>query len=208
MYERAEMPEGKSEASSRVSRVTSVTPQREWSGGTGVPVTADRIGALQSQVGNRAVAAIVAQRKIEQAVTEDAGSPDPVALLDAAKSSQGEPLKGAELQRAQSFYQNDRLSAVRIHTGPVAQRAVEAFGAKALTFDTHIMLSRAAERDPKTIGHELSHAHMNTIGAVETGREQGHGTPVTEPGQPSELQADRDGAAWEAGESQAPSVVV
>ncbi|MCC4320462.1 MULTISPECIES: eCIS core domain-containing protein [Streptomyces] len=122
-------------------------------------------------------------------------------------SPHSQTLQGAEPQRAQSFYQNPHMSAARIHTGPIAQRAVEAFGAEAVTLGTDVMLSSRAKDNAEVLGHELSHVDTNLRGIIETGKEQGHGTLVTDPGQLSERAAGVDGAAWKAGEEVAPFVL-
>lgn len=113
---------------------------------------------------------------------------------------------GASLHRAQSFYQNESLSAARFYTGPTAQRAVEAFGAEANIVGTRVLLGRRAERDERIIGHELGHVDKNTRGEIETGTDHGAGVAVTDPRQSSERTAETDGAAYAAGASTAPSV--
>ncbi|MGW7274537.1 eCIS core domain-containing protein [Streptomyces sp. NPDC054864] len=113
---------------------------------------------------------------------------------------------GASLHRAQSFYQNESLSAARFYTGPTAQRAVEAFAAEAITVGTHVLLGRRAEHDERIIGHELGHVDKNTRGEIETGTDHGAGVAVTDPRQSSERTAETDGAAYAAGASTAPSV--
>ncbi|WP_371675679.1 DUF4157 domain-containing protein [Streptomyces sp. NBC_01276] len=129
------------------------------------------------------------------------------ALLDAARATPGRALPPSLLAEAGPFFRNDRLSAGRFHDDPVSQRAVEAMGARAMTIGEHIFAPPGALGDKALIGHELSHLSENLNGVRESGVSGGDGTTVTDPGQPSELMAGADGAAFAAGTGTAPSVL-
>ncbi|MEU3465471.1 DUF4157 domain-containing protein [Streptomyces sp. NPDC006733] len=129
------------------------------------------------------------------------------ALLDAAKASASRPLPASLIAEAAPFFQNADLSAGRFHDGPVAQRAVAAMGAQAMTIGGHIFAPPAALQNKALIGHELSHLHHNLSGKREQGVSQGGGVTVTDPNQSSERLADVDGNAFAAGLATAPSTV-
>ncbi|GAA0587887.1 DUF4157 domain-containing protein [Streptomyces crystallinus] len=185
---------------------------------TGGPLDAARMGALQGLVGNRAVARRVAQERhvhgdgcghggIEDAgPMKDTGPTGQLGLLGAAMNTPSRPLPDEVRKEAEPFYQTN-FSSTRLHDDAVAQRATAAMGAEAMTIDNHIFLAPAAVRNKRLIGHELSHVKNNLAGVPETGRDNGAGVPVTDPGQGSERSAESDGDAFEAGEQRAPSVV-
>ncbi|MBZ2407167.1 DUF4157 domain-containing protein [Streptomyces sp. L06] len=168
--------------------------------------------ALQRSVGNRVVARLAGQDQHVHGAGcrheggADSGGPEQRALLDAAVASPSRPLSGSLRADAESFYQND-LSATRLHDSPVAQRATAAMGAQAMTIGTHVFLGPGASASREIIGHELGHVDKNVRGVPETGRGNGSGVSVTDPGQHSERTAAADGAAFAAGETTAPSVV-
>lgn len=167
---------------------------------------------LQQAAGNAAVARAVEEARHEHGPGCGHGQPDaaPAGQLDLINEAMATPstqLPGAFLSKAQSFYQNDRLSAGRVHSNPTAQRATEAMGARAMTIDNHIFLGASAIGDTETLAHEASHLNANLSGVRETGRDNGAGVTVTDPGQSSEVAATADGAAFAAGAEFAPSVV-
>ncbi|MGW3632573.1 eCIS core domain-containing protein [Streptomyces sp. NPDC005122] len=128
------------------------------------------------------------------------------ALLAAAMNSSSESLPSSVVAKAGAFYQNEGLSSTRVHRGAVAQRATAALGAQAMTVGNHIFLSAGTAGDEKLIGHELSHVDKNLRGLPETGHGNGAGVTVTDPRQDSERAAEKDGNAFAAGETTAPSV--
>ncbi|QKW11168.1 DUF4157 domain-containing protein [Streptomyces sp. NA04227] len=168
---------------------------------------------LQGAAGNAAVARAVEEERHEHGPGCGHGSVEDTApagqrgLLDAAMATESRPLPGAFLARARSFYQNDNLSAGRVHDNPTAQRATEAMGARAMTVGTHIFLGPSAVGDTETLAHEAGHLDKNLRGIRETGNDNGAGVTVTDPGQASERAAQADGAAFVAGAATAPSVV-
>ncbi|MFI2671694.1 DUF4157 domain-containing protein [Streptomyces albidoflavus] len=176
------------------------------------PATPEAVMALQRSVGNRVVARLAGQDQHVHGAGcrheggADSGGPEQRALLDAAVASPSRPLSGSLRADAESFYQND-LSATRLHDSPVAQRATAAMGAQAMTIGTHVFLGPGASASREIIGHELGHVDKNVRGVPETGRGNGSGVSVTDPGQHSERTAAADGAAFAAGETTAPSVV-
>ncbi|MGW4376610.1 eCIS core domain-containing protein [Streptomyces albidoflavus] len=176
------------------------------------PATPEAVMALQRSVGNRVVARLAGQDQHVHGAGcgheggAGSGGPEQRALLDAAVASPSRPLSGSLRADAESFYQND-LSATRLHDSPVAQRATAAMGAQAMTIGTHVFLGAGASASREIIGHELGHVDKNVRGVPETGRANGSGVSVTDPGQHSERTAAADGAAFAAGETTAPSVV-
>ncbi|WP_230535201.1 eCIS core domain-containing protein [Streptomyces sp. OUCMDZ-3434] len=176
------------------------------------PATPEAVMALQRSVGNRVVARLAGQDQHVHGAGcgheggAASGGPEQRSLLDAAVASPSRPLSGSLRADAESFYQND-LSATRLHDSPVAQRATAAMGAQAMTIGTHVFLGAGASASREIIGHELGHVDKNVRGVPETGRSNGSGVSVTDPGQHSERTAAADGAAFAAGETTAPSVV-
>jgi hypothetical protein len=174
------------------------------------PMTPTTILALQRSAGNLVVSRVLEE---EHAHGPDCGhgavdDTNPVAqreLLDAAQSSPGHPIPSSTRQELESFFQSD-LSAARIHTDPVAQRATAAMGAKAMTIGSHVFFSEGADRDKKTFVHEGKHVIENINGVPETGNDTGAGVHVTDPNQKSERTASADEAAFSAGAKTAPSI--
>jgi uncharacterized protein DUF4157 len=184
------------------------------------PMTPAAVLTLQRAVGHQAVSRALGrdahvhgadcghgavQRRATAETAESAEAPSEI--LNAAMASASRPIEGGTLKKAQSFYQNDRLSRGRVHTGPLAQRAVAAFGAKAMTVGEHVFFGAGVERDTATAFHEYGHLDKNTRGIAETGTDNGTGAPVTNPNQGSEREAASDGAAAAGGAEVAPSVV-
>ncbi|UZJ33548.1 DUF4157 domain-containing protein [Streptomyces endophytica] len=160
----------------------------------------------------RSVGATVARAAEEDAhlhnAVPDTSPEGQSALLAAAMNSSSESLPSPVVAKAESFYQNKRISSTRLHRDAVAQRATAAMGAEAMTVDNHIFLSAGASVHDKTlIGHELSHVNNNLLGIPETGHSNGAGITVTDPKQGSERAAGNDGTAFDAGETTAPSVI-
>ncbi|MEU4984629.1 DUF4157 domain-containing protein [Streptomyces sp. NPDC021969] len=199
---------------------------------SGAPMTPATVLALQSTAGNAAVQRVVArdahqhgpgcghtvQRRIDpEAHQHGAGcghdgiddrSPEGQhQLLKEAKAEPSSTLPGSFLDKAVPFYQNPALAGARMYTGPVAQRATAAMGAEAMTIGMDVYLGPSAIGNNKILAHEASHLDKNSRGIKETGSGSGGAPPVTDPGQSSEVAAVNDGAAFEAGEALAPSLV-
>ena len=132
---------------------------------------------LQRALGNQTVSSMLGQeehvhggdcghgpvqrRAAVQTETETVETP--ADILNAAKASASRSIESGTLQKAQSFYDNDsRLSRVRVHTGPLAQRAVATFGAAAMTVGEHIFFGAGVEHDTATAFHEYGHLDKNT----------------------------------------------
>ncbi|GAQ60574.1 eCIS core domain-containing protein [Streptomyces scabiei] len=152
--------------------------------------------------------AVVARAVTEDEQVEDTSPERQSALLDAALKSPSQALPSSVVAKAGAFFQNDRLSATRVHRGEVAQRATTAMGAEAMTIGHHVFLSARAADDERLIGHELSHVDKNLKGVPETGHSNGAGVTVTDPGQSSERAAEADGHAYASGVTTAPSATV
>ncbi|MEU5977162.1 DUF4157 domain-containing protein [Streptomyces sp. NPDC047315] len=175
------------------------------------PVNPAEITTLQRLAGNRAVARLLDEEQHAHGPgcghdgAKEAAGPGPKALLDDALASPSRPVPDGLRAEAESFYGND-FSAARLHDGPVAQRAIEAMGARAMTVGTHVFLPPGGTQDRALVGHEFSHVDKNLKGVRETGADQGSGVTVTDPGQSSERAAESDGTAFAAGAGAAPSV--
>ncbi|MDX3517697.1 DUF4157 domain-containing protein [Streptomyces scabiei] len=152
--------------------------------------------------------AVVARAVTEDEQAEDTSPQRQSALLDAALKSPSQELPSSVVAKAGAFFQNDRLSATRVHRGEVAQRATTAMGAEAMTIGHHVFLSARAAGDERLMGHELSHVDKNLKGVPETGHNNGAGVSVTDPGQSSERAAEADGHAYASGMTTAPSAIV
>lgn len=176
-----------------------------------VPRSASEVTALSGQVGNRVVARLLKEERHTHGAgcghdgVEDGTAKAQSALIAEAIRSESsqipDPLRG----KAESFFGND-FSRGRLHDGPVAQRAIEAMGARALTIDNHVFLPPPGARDLALIGHEFSHLNNNLNGKPETGTDNGAGLKVTNPNQPSERTADTEGNNFAADVATAPSV--
>ncbi|WEH13449.1 DUF4157 domain-containing protein [Streptomyces sp. VNUA24] len=152
--------------------------------------------------------AVVARAVTEDEQVEDTSPERQSALLDAALKSPSQALPSSVVAKAGAFFQNDRLSATRVHRDEVAQRATTAMGAEAMTIGHHVFLSAGAAADERLMGHELSHVDKNLKGVRETGHNNGAGVSVTDPGQSSERAAEADGHAYASGMTTAPSATV
>lgn len=168
---------------------------------------------IQRLAGNGAVARLLEEERHAHGPgcghggAQEGGATDHQALINDAFNSPTSSLPGPLIARAESFYQNN-FSAARFHTGPVAQRAIEAMGARAMTIGAHVFLPPGATQDLSLIGHEFSHLDKNFRNQPETGVDNGSGMPVTDPNQSSERTADVEGDAFAAGWETAPSVTV
>ena len=216
MHTPEKLPAGKGKtagAAAKAPRPSAMSPAAAARG----PMTPDAVLTLQRAVGRHAVSRALGREEHAHGADYGHGAVQrrapvetaeaPAEILGAAMASASRPIDGGTLKKAQSFYQNDRLSQGRVHTGPLAQRAVAAFGATAMTVGEHIFFSAGVERDTTTAFHEYGHLDKNTRGIAETGTDNGTGAPVTDPNQGSEREAASDGAAAAAGAEVAPSVV-
>jgi hypothetical protein len=137
---------------------------------------------------------------------ENSGPSGQRSLLDTALASPSRSLPDSLRAETEPFFHND-FSGVRLHDGPVAQRAAEAMGARAMTVGSHLFLPPGNTRNKALVGHEFSHLDKNLKGERETGTDNGAGVTVTDPAQRSERAAHTDGAAFAAGAATAPSVI-
>ncbi|MEU0136307.1 DUF4157 domain-containing protein [Streptomyces sp. NPDC006296] len=179
---------------------------------------ADRVLALQRQVGNAAVSRMIQRRAETDQHQHGAGcghggiddrSPEGQSqLLAAAQKTPGSPLPSAFLAKAQEFYQNPNIAAGRVHADPVAQRATAAMGAEAMTVGMDVFLGPSAVGNTKILAHEASHLDKNSRGVKETGNGNGAGVTITSPAQDSEVAAVSDSDAFMSGVDTAPSVAV
>lgn len=177
------------------------------------PTGPAEVMALRGQVGNSVVARLLKEERHVHGAgcghdgIEDSDPKAQSALVKAAIDSPGSEIPDPLRTKAESFYGTD-FTPARLHDGPVAQRAIKAMGAEAMTIGHHLFLPPSGSRNMALIGHEFSHLNKNFQGVPETGKDNGAGTPVTDPNQPSERTADTEGHAFAAHASSAPSPTV
>ena len=222
MHTHEELPGRKSAAKSPASRQSAVAPQAA----VHAPSSPGAMIALQRSIGNQnanLVQRLTAppeqhvhsagcghgQAPAKTAPAQGDFTPEGQnAALKAATSGPAQPLSGSEKSKATKFFGGFDFSPARVYSGGQhVSRALSAFGAKALTYGNKIVVSTAARMDPRTWFHELRHVKENLSGSKETGRDNGAGTPVTDPNQNSERSASADGDAAAKGAPVAPSVV-
>ncbi|MGP4052316.1 eCIS core domain-containing protein [Streptomyces sp. 2A115] len=203
-----ELPGEKGGSKGRIPHPAAPAPRDPARG----PTNPAEVMALQRWVGNRAVSRLLTEDPHVHGAdcghdgVEDTSPTGQRALLDAAMASPASPLPGSLRAKAESFYRND-FSPTLLHDGPLAQRAIKAMGAQAMTVGTHIFLPPGGAQNMALVGHELSHADKNLRGERETGTDNGAGVTVTDPRQDSEQTADTEGTAFAQGVRTAPSVV-
>ncbi|WHM40801.1 DUF4157 domain-containing protein [Streptomyces sp. BPTC-684] len=167
--------------------------------------------ALRGRVGNSVVARLLKEERHVHGAgcghggIEDSDPKAQSALVKAAIDSPSSEIPDPLRTKAESFYGTD-FTPARLHDGPVAQRAIKAMGAEAMTIGHHVFLPPSGSRSMALIGHEFSHLNNNLQGVPETGIDNGAGTPVTDPDQPSERTADTEGHAFATHASPAPTV--
>ncbi|MCB5911533.1 eCIS core domain-containing protein [Streptomyces pinistramenti] len=121
-------------------------------------------------------------------------------VLDAVRSS-GSPLAPHIRERAEAGLDMD-LSAVRVHTGPAAQRSAQDLGARAYTTGKDIVVGPEGA-DDETMYHELRHVDQQSKGAV-AGTSNGAGVNVSSEGDPFERDAAAFGRQMARGDTPAP----
>ncbi|MEW2302980.1 DUF4157 domain-containing protein [Streptomyces sp. NPDC006655] len=157
------------------------------------PTTAARLAHLQATAGNAAVARAVQRDRHQHnagcghAEEETAVQRDAVA--DAVRSSWS-PLEPRIQKRAEAGLGID-LGGVRVHTGDVAQRSAQRYGARAYTTGLDIVVGPQGV-DDETMYHELTHVWQQSAGPV-AGTDAGDGTKVSHPNDPFERQAAASG---------------
>ncbi|MFI7097789.1 DUF4157 domain-containing protein [Streptomyces sp. NPDC050161] len=142
--------------------------------------------ALQRAAGNAAVSRMLEEERHQHGAGcghEQPGGQQSV--LDAVRSS-GSPLAPHIRERAEAGLGMD-LSAVRVHTGPAAQRSAQDLGARAYTTGTDIVIGPEGA-DDETMYHELRHVDQQSKGAVD-GTDNGAGVNVSSEGDPFEKDA-------------------
>lgn len=90
----------------------------------------------------------------------------------------GQPLP-APLRRDMEGRLGADFSDVRLHTGAAARASAAAFGARAYTFGSHVVIGDGGA-DKHTLAHELSHVIQQRHGPV-TGTDHGSGLKVSDP---------------------------
>ncbi|NGO69698.1 DUF4157 domain-containing protein [Streptomyces boncukensis] len=207
MHAHEERPGEKAASTARTPRPAEAGP------GAGVrgPLTPAAVTALQRSVGNRAVARLLDEDQHvhgagcghDHAGAEAASGAE---LVDEATKSPGRQIPDPLLGKLESFYQNKSLSAARLHDNAVAQRALSAMGAQAMTLGAHVFLPPGGLQRADLVGHEGSHLNQNLRNVPETGSITIDGVNLTDPNQRSERMADTDGSAFAAGAKTAPSL--
>lgn len=187
-------------AHDRLDPVTS-----EGAGPARVPGTfsPQRLVALQRAVGNRTVAAMLAERHgrgedphaheedhahaehthgepVQRAATVDHGHEEPVqrAAAHAVLRSAGRALE-APLRTEMEARLGADFSGVRLHTGAVAQRSAQELGARAYTSGENVVIGSTGV-DKHTLAHELTHVIQQRKGPV-SGTDHGDGLRLSDP---------------------------
>lgn len=143
---------------------------------------AQDIQALQRQVGNAAVASILAP-----------GAETQRAAIERATRGGGVPVDRAIRHTMETRLGQD-LSSVRVHTGPAAESSAHALSATAYTVGNDIVLAgryNPADRSiQRTLAHELTHVVQQRSGPV-AGTATGGGVRVSDPADRFEQAAER-----------------
>ncbi|MCX5063263.1 MULTISPECIES: DUF4157 domain-containing protein [unclassified Streptomyces] len=187
-------------AHDRLDPVTS-----EGAGPARVPGTfsPQRLVALQRAVGNRTVAAMLAERHgrgedphaheedhahaehthgepVQRAATVDHGHEEPVqrAAAHTVLRSAGRALE-APLRTEMEARLGADFSGVRLHTGAVAQRSAQELGARAYTSGENVVIGSTGV-DKHTLAHELTHVIQQRKGPV-SGTDHGDGLRLSDP---------------------------
>ncbi|WP_369223838.1 DUF4157 domain-containing protein [Streptomyces sp. R39] len=152
------------------------------------PAATPPLLALQRAAGNAAVTRAIqlarhehgpdcghetVQRRAEQQPSVQRRS----SVFDAI-TSPAVPLAPHLQQKAEQAY-GMSFAHVRVHNGPVAQRSVEEFGARAYTSGADIVVG-ARGTDDETMFHEIDHVHQQSLGPV-AGSDDGSGAKVSSP---------------------------
>lgn len=221
MHAREDQPGRKSAAGKGKAPATAPAPRTPAAAphaAAHAPTTPAAMLALQRSVGNQAVQRRMARPEQERQPEEHvhgagcghgetkakaASGPE---IINEVLASPSQAPSGAMASEMSSYYGGHDFSPARVHTGPVAQRAAEAMGAKAMTIGNHVILPPAAAKDKATVAHEFDHLRNNMNGVVEKGPNSVGGVPTTDHRQGSEVTANHNGAAFAAGEKVAPSI--
>jgi hypothetical protein len=119
-------------------------------------------------------------------------SPAPLAHLSSALGSGGRPLGGGVRSFMERGFGHD-FGAVRVHTGPAAERSTEAMGARAYTLGNDIVFNRGEYRpDTKSGRRLLAHELAHTV--QQGGLQQKSDAPLSGPTE-ARLEAEADRAA-------------
>ncbi|MEU9239286.1 DUF4157 domain-containing protein [Streptomyces sp. NPDC048385] len=167
--------------------------------------TAARLAHLQATAGNAAVVHAVQRDRHQHTagcghVDEETAAPldsavqrEAVVQRDSvadAVRSPWSPLEPRVKKRAEAGLGID-LSGVRVHTGDVAQRSAQRYGARAYTSGLDIVVGPQGV-DDETMYHEVTHVWQQAGGPV-AGTDTGDGTKVSSPGDPFERHATDSG---------------
>lgn len=145
---------------------------------------ADAAG-LQHLAGNRAVSALIAQRRMAPPApaTAEEVTPDDIG---AVTRGPGKPLPDGIRRRAENAT-GTPMSHVRMHTGPAAEASAAALQARAYTVGSDIVVGKGGA-DEETVLHETKHIDQQARGAV-AGRTTAGGTQLSSPNDVHEREA-------------------
>lgn len=161
----------------------------------GLAASLPPLAALQRQIGNRAVARLLAQRSGEAPAELD---DETAARINRARGG-GQPLDSAIGSELGAAFGQD-LSGVRVHTSPEADSLSRALSARAFTTGRDIFFRSGAYEPHSTSGrqliaHEVTHVVQQGMGAVPSAER----TTVNPPGDVFEQEADAAAAALTGG---------
>jgi hypothetical protein len=151
------------------------------------PAPIHSLMALQDQVGNQVVQAMLAQRKSGEAFDLDKNTADQINQ----QRGQGQPLDSTVQEQVGGAMGQD-FSDVRVHTSPESDALNQQLGAKAFTTGQDIFFQRDTYKPQSSAGqellaHELTHVVQQGTGSVGS---SGGAMKVNAPGDAYEQEAD------------------
>ena len=160
------------------------------------PSTATAGGQPDAQIPAAVAAAVggIGVDLLRAALSPTAPPPAPDAV-PLPSLGDGEPIPARLRAPFEKSYGYD-FSPIRLHRGPVAQRATQAANAAAFTLGDHVVLGGNLDlggtAGQHVLGHELAHTVQSRLGGVGSGR-------ISDPGWPAEREAEHATSAALAG---------
>ncbi|MFE6134162.1 DUF4765 family protein [Streptomyces sp. NPDC056437] len=154
---------------------------------TAVPITAQRMLALQRSAGNAAVSRAVEEERHLHAAGcgHDQVVQRRSAVHEVLRSS-GRPLDAPVREEMEARHGGADFGEVRVHSDTAAMDSATEIGAKAYTSGSHVVWDG---RDKHTLAHELTHVIQQSQGVVP-GTDNGSGLRVSDPSDWAERQAE------------------
>ncbi|WNO70247.1 DUF4157 domain-containing protein [Streptomyces sp. AM8-1-1] len=152
-----------------------------------VPITAQRMLALQRSAGNAAVSRAVEEERHVHAAGcgHDQVVQRRSAVHEVLRTS-GRPLDTPVREEMEARHGGADFGEVRVHSDAAAMDSATEIGAKAYTSGSHVVWDG---RDKHTLAHELTHVIQQSRGVVP-GTDNGSGLRVSDPSDWAERQAE------------------